>query len=121
MSQPELLRIFNVSGELPKAAPSKPLLEVVESCHQEELLQEELGIQHSDVSCSANQGVGSAGQGMEHVVSNQSAVLGVHQRAEKVVDHLRQNGSCKEGRRIGDGGRTQQQNLEENAAWVSGS
>lgn len=120
MSQPGLLRIFNVSGELPKAVPSKPLLEVVESCHQEELLQEELGVQYSDVSCSANQGVGSAGQGMEHVVSNQSAVLGVHQRTEKVVDHLREDGSCKEGRRTGGGGRAQQQNLEKRAGCVSG-
>ena len=82
----------------PRPARSKPLLEVVESRHQEELLQEELGVQHSDVSRSANQGVGSVGQGVEHIVSDQSAVLGIHQRAKKVVDHFRVNRAWEERR-----------------------
>ena len=114
MSQPELSRILNIPGELPRPAHSKPLLEVVESRHQEELLQEELGVQHSDVSRSANQGVGSVGQGVEHVVSDQSAVLGVHQRAEKVVDHFCVNRAWEEGRWMRGGAKVQQWDLQKN-------
>lgn len=66
MSQPELSRVLNVSSR----APPKPLLEVIESRHQEEFLEEEFRVQHSDVSGSANQGVGRVGQGVEHVVSD---------------------------------------------------
>ena len=114
MSQPELSRILNIPGELPRPAHSKPLLEVVESRHQEELLQEELGVQHSDVSRSANQGVGSVGQGVEHVVSDQSAVLGVHQRAEKVVDHFCVNRAWEEERWMRGGAKVQQWDLQKN-------
>lgn len=51
----------------PRAGP-RPLLEVAEPGHQEELLEEELGVQHGDVRGAADQGVGSVGQGVEHVV-----------------------------------------------------
>lgn len=79
----------------------RPLLEVVEPRHQEELLQEELGVQHGDVGGSADQRVGSVGQGVEHIVADQSAVLGLDQRAQEVVDHLRIHGPWEEGGRGG--------------------
>lgn len=91
---------YRFLASYPRPAPAKSLLEVVESRHQEELLQEEFRIQHSDVSGSADQGVGSIGQGVEHVVSDQSAVLGFHQGAQKVVDHFCINRPWKEGRRM---------------------
>lgn len=40
------------------------------------------------MSCTANQSVGSVGQSMEHIVSDQSAALSFHQRAQEVVDHF---------------------------------
>lgn len=64
------------------------LFEVVESCHQEELFQEELRVQHGDVGGAADQGVGRVGQGVEHVVPDQPALSGLHQRLQQIVDHL---------------------------------
>ena len=58
------------------------------------------------MSRSANQGVGSVGQGVEYIVSDQSAVLGVHQRAKKVVDHFRVNRAWEEGRWTRGGGKS---------------
>lgn len=91
--------VFRAS--FPSPAPSRSLLEVVESRHQEKLLQEEFRVQHGDVSCPANESVGSVGQRVEHVVSDQRAALGFDQGAEKVVDHFGVDGPCEEGRRIG--------------------
>lgn len=73
---------------LGRAGRLRPLLEVVESHHQEELLQEQLGVQHCDVRSAPDQGVGGVGQRMEHIVPDQRAVLGFHQGAQEVVDHF---------------------------------
>lgn len=65
-----------------------PLSEVAEPCHQEELLQEELRVQDSDVGCAANQRVGCVGQSMEHVLSDQPALLSFHNWLQEVGDHF---------------------------------
>lgn len=65
-----------------------PLSEVAEPCHQEELLQEELGVQDSDVGCTANQRVGRVGQSVEHILSDQPALFSLHNRLQEVVDHF---------------------------------
>lgn len=46
------------------------LFEVVESCHQEKLLQEKFRVQHGYVGSPSDQRVGSVGECMEHVVSD---------------------------------------------------
>lgn len=71
------------------------LFEVVESCHEEKLLQEKFRVQHSNVGSPAYQCVGGVGQSMEHVVSDQSAVLRPNQRLEQVVNHFCINRTCK--------------------------
>lgn len=85
-----------------QAAPWRPLLEIVESCHQEKLLKEEFRVQHSYMSCTANQSVGSVGQSMEHIMSDQSAALSFHQGAQEVVDHFCIHWPWKEGRKKGN-------------------
>lgn len=72
------------------------LLEVAESCHQEELLQEEFRVQDGDVSGASDQRVGRVGEGVEHVLPDQPAVLGLHERLQEVVDHLSVDGPCKQ-------------------------
>lgn len=69
-----------------------PLLEVVEPRHQEEFLQEELRVQDGDVGSAADQGVGRVWQGVEHVLPDQAALLGLHHWLQEVVDHLGVNG-----------------------------
>lgn len=64
------------------------LFEVVESCHEEKLLQEKFRVQHSNVGSPAYQRVGGVRQSVKHVVSDQCAVLGPNQRLEQVVDHF---------------------------------
>lgn len=71
------------------------LFEVVESCHEEKLLQEKFRVQHSNVGSPAYQRVGRVWQSMEHVVSDQSAVLCLNQRLEQVVNHFCINRTCK--------------------------
>lgn len=71
------------------------LFEVAESCHEEKLLQEKFRVQHSNVGSPAYQCVGGVGQSMEHVVSDQSAVLRPNQRLEQVVNHFCINRTCK--------------------------
>lgn len=71
------------------------LFEVVESCHEEKLLQEKFRVQHGNVGSSAYQRVGGVWQSMEHVVSDQSAVLCPNQRLEQVVNHFCINRTCK--------------------------
>lgn len=51
------------------------------------------------MSCTANQSVGSVGQSMEHIMSDQSAALSFHQRAQEVVDHFCIHWPWKEGRK----------------------
>lgn len=91
-----------------QAALWRPLLEIVESCHQEKLLKEEFWVQHSYMSCTANQSVGSVGQSMKHIMSDQSAALSFHKRAQEVVDHFCIHWPWKEGR--------QKKKLEQNLA-----
>lgn len=71
------------------------LFEVVESCHEEKLLQEKFRVQYSNVGSAAYQRVGGVWQSMEHVVSDQSAVLRPNQRLEQVVNHFCINRTCK--------------------------
>lgn len=71
------------------------LFEVVESCHEEKLLQEKFRVQHGDVGSPAYQRVGRVWQSVEHVVPDQSAVLCLNQRLEQVVNHLCVNRTCK--------------------------
>lgn len=70
------------------------LFEVVESCHEEKLLQEKFRVQHGNVGSPAYQCVGGVRQSVKHVVSDQSAVLGPNQRLEQVVDHFCVNRTC---------------------------
>lgn len=37
---------------------------------------------------AADEGVGCVGQGVEHVLADQPALSGLHQRLQQVVDHL---------------------------------
>lgn len=50
--------------------PPPPLLKELEAHDQEELLQEDLRVQHGDVGGSANQGVGRVGQGMDDIIAH---------------------------------------------------
>lgn len=47
------------------------------------------------MSGAADQRVGCVGQGVEHVLADQPAVLGLHERLQEVVDHLGVDGPCK--------------------------
>lgn len=71
------------------------LFKVVESCHEEKLLQEKFRVQHGNVCCPTYQCVGGVWQSVEHVVSDQSAVLRPNQRLEQVVNHFCINRTCK--------------------------
>lgn len=67
---------------------SEVLFEIAQAGHKEKLLQEQFGIQDCYVRSPPNQCVGRVGQGMEHIVTDQSAGLGPHNRLEQIVDHL---------------------------------
>lgn len=73
-------------GPLPSV--QVPLFEVVEPRDQEELLQEELRVQNSDVGGAADQGVGCVGQSVENVLSDQPALFRLQQWPQEAVDHL---------------------------------
>lgn len=65
------------------------LPKVFKAHYKEELLQEDLAVQHGDVGGPADQGVGGVGQGVDHVIADQAAVRILQNRQEKVLDHLR--------------------------------
>lgn len=98
MTQLRTELVLNSSDQSPGCS-LEALLEIIESCHQEKLLKEEFRVQHSDMGCTANQSVGSVGQSMEHIVSDQSAALSFHQGAQEVVDHFCIHWPQKEGRK----------------------
>lgn len=41
---------------------------------------------------AADEGVGRVGQGVEHVLADQPALSGLHERLQQIVDHLGVNG-----------------------------
>lgn len=69
------------------------LLEVLETCDEEELLQEDLRVEDGDVSGSANEGVGRVGQGVNDIISHEIAVFVLQDRQQQVFDHLRIHGT----------------------------
>lgn len=72
-----------LNGKVSLCYPAlQALFEVVESCHKEKLLQEKFRVQHGDVGSTTYQRVGCVGQSVEHIVSDQCAVLGPNQRLE---------------------------------------
>ncbi len=63
-------------------------LEVLEGGHNEELLDEELGVEHGDVRGAADEGVGVGGQRVVDVVPHQVDSGAVHDRTQDAGDHL---------------------------------
>lgn len=74
--------------------PPPPLLKELEAHDQEELLQEDLRVQHGDVGGSAYQGVGCVGQGVDDIIAHQVAVFVLEHRQQQVLDHLRIHRAC---------------------------
>lgn len=49
---------------------------------------------------AADEGVGRVGQGVEHVLANQPALSGLHERLQQIVDHLGVHGPFRTKRRL---------------------
>lgn len=64
------------------------LMEVLEACDEEELLQEDLRVQDGDVGRSADEGVGCVGQGVNDIISHEIAVFVLEDWQQQVFNHL---------------------------------
>lgn len=69
------------------------LLEELEACDEEELLQEDLGVEDGDVGSSADEGVGCIGQGVNDIISHEIAAFVLEDWQQQVFNHLSVHGT----------------------------
>lgn len=69
------------------------LLEELETCDEEELLQKDLRVKDGDVRSSANEGVGCIGQGVNDIISHEIAVFVLEDWQQQVFNHLSVHGT----------------------------
>lgn len=83
---------FNQSCDTPPKHPAV-LLEELEACDEEELLQEDLRVEDGDVGSSANERVGCIGQGVNDIISHEIAVFVLEDWQQQVFNHLSVHGT----------------------------
>lgn len=69
------------------------LLEELEACDEEELLQEDLRVEDGDVGSSADEGVCRIGQGVNDIISHEIAVFVLEDWQQQVFNHLSVHGT----------------------------
>lgn len=78
--------------------PQLALLEELETCNEEELLQEDLRVEDGNVGSSADERVGCVGQGVNDIISHQIAVFVLEDWQQQVFNHLGIHGTLQGAR-----------------------